>query len=98
LHVFVSSADGGSHTEYLVVDDGATARPVFGSPDSLGNILSFSVSPNGQFAAVETNPNTRESVYDGFITNAKPVIVTTSIVGLATGEVVRSFPGFGVDW
>ena len=97
-HVVVYNDSTQRFDDYLVVDDGTTARIVYGRSGSPGSILSFRVSPNKQYAAVEIDPNVATSAPDGYRGNPRPNAVTTVIVELSTGSVTASVPGLGLDW
>ena len=63
-----------------------------------GTISDFEVSPNGQYVAVESVPNVASSVSDGYFADERSTSVTTIIVDLDTGAVVRSMQGFRLSW
>ncbi|HEU4849275.1 MAG TPA: hypothetical protein VFS93_02580 [Terrimesophilobacter sp.] len=91
------SADLTSSRSFLVVDDGTTGRIVYTPPDA-GAIDSFTVSPNGQYAAVAVDPDAGASASDAYYPFAKPTNIMTIVVDLATGEQVRSYDGFDTSW
>jgi hypothetical protein len=97
-HVVVYNDSTQRFDDYLVVDDGLVSRIVYGRSGSPGSILSFRVSPNEQYAAVEIDPNVATSAPDGYRGNPRPNAVTTVIVELATGSVTASVPGLGLEW
>jgi len=82
----------------LVHDDGTAADIVYRTVEDRGSIGEISISPNGQYVAIETIPDTTVSVSDGYYYDARSTSVTTVIVEIATGRQVRSFEGFGLLW
>jgi hypothetical protein len=82
----------------LVLDDGQKSRILYEIPGDLGSIESFSVSPNSQYVAIEEIPDVSVSVSDGYSRDAQSGSVTTAIVDIATGELVRMVDGFDVVW
>jgi hypothetical protein len=92
-------APGGTRfSSVLAVDDGTSSRVVYATPGDLGSIESFSVSPNGQYVAVEVVPDVSQAQSDGYFLNAKAMSTETVIVDIATGAVVRSVEGFALRW
>jgi hypothetical protein len=92
-------APGGTRfSSVLAVDDGTSSRLVYETPGDLGSIEGFSVSPNGQYVAVEVVPDVSQAQSDGYFLNAKAMSTETVIVDLATGAVVRSVEGFALRW
>jgi hypothetical protein len=90
-----------TNTEYaslLLYDDGTTSRVLYRTIHDAGSIQGFSVSPNSQYVAIETVPNTATSVSDGYLYDARSTSTTTMIVEIATGAIVRSFEGFDLAW
>jgi hypothetical protein len=63
-----------------------------------GSIAGFSVSPNGQYAAIEHIPNVSSAVSDRYGADAIATTVETVLVDLATGETVATIPGFALQW
>jgi len=96
--VAVFDEETGGFRSLVVIDDGVGARVLYETPQSLGSIESFTVSPNGQFAAIEVVPDFAASVSDGYELDARSTSVQTVIVQLGTGAVVRSVEGFALDW
>ena len=82
----------------VALDDGETGRILYTTPDLAGSIEDFTVSPNGQFAAIEVVPVIADSVSDGYPVNPRATSITTVIMNIATGEIVRSIEGFGLRW
>jgi hypothetical protein len=93
----VLSSDLENWQRYLVLDDGATSTIVF-TPDATASIDGFAVSPNGQYVAIAVIPDVGSSVSDGYYPYAKATSITTFVVEIATGIVIRSFAGFGTLW
>jgi hypothetical protein len=58
----------------------------------------FRVSPNGQFDAVEVQPNVSVLDSDEYVMVSRPRSVTTYVVDIASGAVTRSVEGFGAVW
>lgn len=96
--VVVPDATGRRFSSLLVYDDGTSARILYMTPDDRGSISDFSVSPNGQYVAVETVPDASAAVSDGYLFGAMATSVTTVIVDVATGAQTRSVEGFGLRW
>ena len=90
--------DGGtSFSSLIVLDDEQEARVVFRPPSGSSEIEGFSVSPNGQFLAVETATATSPTDYT-YTIDPTPAEVTTTVVDLASGAVVASFLGHAASW
>lgn len=96
--VIIPSPDGGRFESFLAVDDGESARVVYQTVRNEGSIERFTLSPNGQYAAIEVVPNVAASEPDGYFLNARARSITTVIVDLSTGALVRSVDGFGWLW
>ncbi|MEY2849151.1 MAG: hypothetical protein RI885_1818 [Actinomycetota bacterium] len=96
--VAIFDYDDGSFESYLVFDDGEQAGVLYQDPDGRGSLESFTVSPNGQFAAVSIIPDVAAGVTDGYLVDPQSTSVTTLVIDVATGAVVRSVDGFGVRW
>ena len=64
----------------------------------MGSIEGFSVSPNGQYVAVNVIPDVAASVSDGYAIGAQSTSITTYFVDLATGVVVSGVAGFDESW
>ncbi|HEY4266635.1 MAG TPA: hypothetical protein VGM94_00450 [Galbitalea sp.] len=88
----------GRFVDHLVFDTGHTARELLKLPNPRGTIDAFSVSPNGEFAAVETTPNTATSVSDGYAANSRSRDETTDFLDVASGGLVKSVTGFDIQW
>ena len=88
----------GRFVDHLVFDTGHKARELLKLPNPRGAIDAFSVSPNGEFAAVETTPNAATSVSDGYAANSRSRDETTDFVDVASGGLVKSVTGFDIQW
>ncbi len=96
--VVVPDATGRRFSSLLVYDDGSSARILYMTPDDGGSISDFTVSPNGQYVAIETVPDASAAVSDGYFFDARATSVTTVIVDVSTGAQTRSVEGFGLRW
>lgn len=96
--VVVSDDSGTRFASLLVYDDGTESRILYQTPDGRGSISDFTLSPNGQYVAMETVPDNTASVSDGYFYDSRSTSVTTIIVEVDTGAQVRSFEGFALDW
>ena len=96
--VVVPDATGRRFSSLLVYDDGTSARVLYQTPGDVGSISDFSVSPNGQYVAIETVPDAAAAVSDGYFFDARATSVTTVIVDVETGAQTRSVEGFGLHW
>ena len=91
-------ASDGTFTVSLVVDDGTAGRVLFETPGGTGSIESFSVSPNDQYVVAEVVPDNATRVSDGYPRDPRSTTLSTVIIDLATGTVVRTVEGFGVEF
>lgn len=82
----------------VAVDDGTSGRILYQTPNLAGSIEDFSVSPNGQYVAIEVVPVIADSVSDGYPQNPRSTTITTVVVDIETGLIVRSVEGFGLLW
>lgn len=80
------------------MDDGATSTVIYRTPNDVGSIERFSVSPNGQFVAIDVVPDTSQSVSDGYFYDARSMSTETVFVDIATGAVVKRVGGFSLAW
>ena len=92
------SATGGKFQSYLIYESGTTARILYQTKDDAGSIEGFSISPNGQFVAVNVIPDYAHSVSDGYPVGAQSTSIRTVIIDIASGAVVRSVEGFDESW
>ena len=97
--VAIPDSTGGAFRTLLVADDGSgTSRLLLSTIDDRGSIGSFSVSPNDQFVAVEVTPSVVDAVPDGRRVHGRPTSITTVIVDIESGAIVRTLEGFGAIW
>ncbi|MGY4857070.1 hypothetical protein [Cryobacterium sp. AP23] len=61
-------------------------------------IVGFSLSPNDQYLAIQTVPNSDTQVNDGYPVNPQATTTTTVFVDLATGAMTRSIVGMDATW
>ncbi|MHC5795863.1 WD40 repeat domain-containing protein [Lacisediminihabitans sp. FW035] len=92
------SATGGKFQSYLIYESGTTARVLYQTKDDAGSIEGFSISPNGQFVAVNVIPDYASSVSDGYPVDAQSTSISTVFIDIASGAVVRSVEGFDESW
>lgn len=79
----------------LVADDGTgAARVLFRTVDDRGSLGDIVLSTNDQYVAVEVTPSVADAEPDGRPVNGRPASVTTVIVDIGTGAVVRTLDGF----
>lgn len=97
--VAVADVVTGAVRVVLVADDGSgTARVLLRTIDDRGSIGDFSISPNDQFVAVEVTPSVEDAVADGRPVNGRATSVTTVIIDIESGAVVRTLDGFSPIW
>jgi hypothetical protein len=94
--VVVADPSGTAFSSLLVYDDGETSRVLYAADG--GSITDFTVSPNGQYVAIETIPDLSVSVSDDYDHDARSTSVTTVIVPVDGGMSVRSMTGFRLHW
>lgn len=82
----------------VVLESGDKSRLLFHSADGSDSIEGISVSPNGQYLVVEETLDTVHSVSDGYFRNSRSRNIATVIIDIATGKLVRTLDGFGVNW
>ncbi len=89
----------GGVTTLLVADDGTgAARVLFRTIDDRGSIGDFVLSTNDQYVAVEVTPSVADAQPDARLVNGRPTSVTTVIVDIESGAVVRTLEGFSPIW
>jgi len=88
----------GRFRNIVVVDDGERSRVLFKTVNDEGSIVSFAISPNNQYVAIEMVPNISGSSPDGYTTNGRATEITTVFVDISSGAVVKSVEGFRVSW
>lgn len=85
----------GAVATLLVADDGSgAARVLFRTVDDRGSLGDLVLSANDQYVAVEVTPSVADAEPDGRPVNGRPTSVTTVIVDISTGAVVRTLEGF----
>ncbi len=97
-HISLYDSVSGRFSSRLVIDSGASSRALFQTVGDNGSIEGFSVSPNEQYVAIETVPDLAARVPDGYAIEGRSTTVTTVIVDVASGSVVKSMEGFGISW
>lgn len=98
-HVTVfGSAGSKRYKTYLVEERENQTRIVYRPSGENASIEGFSVSPNGQFVAVEEIPDFGQSVSDGYSSDTKSTSIMTMIVDVASGRLVSGVPGFDLTW
>ena len=96
--VAVENAQTGRFDSYIVRDNGTTATPIYQTVNHEGRIVDSYPSPNDQYLAIEVEPNVSDSVSDRYPINPRSTTITTVIVNIASGRLVRSVNGFDVSW
>jgi hypothetical protein len=95
--VAVPSDGGASFTNLIVLDDEEEARVLFRPAGESSQIEGFSVSPNGQYLAVETASADDPTDYS-YTIDPVPQGTMTAVVDIETGAVVASFTGHAAAW
>lgn len=90
--------EGGRYAVVLLLDDGTTSSILYRTVDDAGSIEDFSVSPNGQYVAVEVVPDQSVSTEDGYEVNGRSTSITTLIIEIDSGSQPRSVEGFDWRW
>ncbi len=97
--VAVADVATGAVRVLLVADEGdGVARVLLRTVDDRGSIGAFSISPNDQYVAVEVTPSVSDAVPDGRAINGRPTSVTTMIIDIESGVIVRTLQGFAPLW
>lgn len=97
--VAVTDASGLAVANLIVVDDGTgESRLLARTVSDAGSFVDFRVSPNDQFVAIEVVPVVADAEPDGRAINGRATSISTVIVNIATGELVRSVAGFAPSW
>lgn len=97
--VAVADPATGAVRVLLVADDGSGAsRVLLRTVDDRGSIGAFTISPNDQYVAVEVTPSVADAVADGRPVNGRPTSVTTIVIDVESGAVVRTLEGFAPHW
>lgn len=83
----------------LVADDGTgSSRVLFRTVDDRGSIGDLTVSANDQYVAIEVIPSVVYAQPDGRPVNGRATSVTTVIVDIESGAIVRTLEGFAPLW
>lgn len=97
--VAVADVATGAVRVLLVADDGSgVSRVLLRTIDDRGSIGGFTLSSNDQYVAVEVTPSVADAVPDGRLVNSRATSVSTVIVDIETGVVVRTLEGFSPVW
>lgn len=91
-------AEEGVFSSLIVVDDGVASRTLFRSEGGTSSIDDISVSPNGQFVAIEFVPDVATAVSDAYYPFARADTVRTLVIDIATARTVADIPGFAIAW
>ena len=95
----VSNQAGTEFTSLLAtVNPEGAVSVLYRTPGDEGSIGRFRVSPNDQYVAVEVVPNLATQVSDGRQLAARDVSITTVVIDIDRGLVVRSVEGFWPVW
>ncbi|CAN5398040.1 hypothetical protein BH10ACT7_BH10ACT7_09760 [soil metagenome] len=89
---------GSTFSPVVLHADGDSTVVLYRTPGDAGSIQDISVSPNGQYVAVETVPDVAVSSPDGYAADGRDTNTTTVIVDVASGAIVSSFTGFALAW
>lgn len=92
----------GKVVQYLTLVTGGTgeesSRVVYRPALTNETIVGFGLSPNDQYLAIQTVPNSETQVSDGYPVNPQATTATTVFVDLATGDLTRSIVGMDPTW
>ena len=95
----VSNQAGTEFTSLLAtVDLEGSVSILYRTPGDEGSIGRFRVSPNDQYVAVEVVPNLATQVSDGRQLAPRDTAITTVVIDIDRGLVVRSVEGFWPVW
>lgn len=95
--VTVGAVDTDAFTQALITDNGSGfGRVLLRTDDDRGALGSFVISPNDEFVAVEVTPSIANAEPDRRAVNGRPMSVTTVIIDIQSGEIVRTLQGFSV--
>ncbi len=95
----VSNQAGTEFTSLLaIVDPDGFVSVLYRTPGDEGSIGRFQVSPNDQYVAVEVVPNLATQASDGRQVAPRDVAITTVVIDIDRGLVVRSVEGFWPVW
>lgn len=97
--VAVADVATGDVRVLLVADDGSgTSRVLLRTVDDRGSIGDFTLSSNDQYVAVEVTPSVADAQPDGRPVNGRATSVTTVVIDIESGAVVRTLEGFSPRW
>lgn len=97
--VAVADPATGAVRVLLVADDGSgVSRVLLRTVDDRGSIGAFTLSPNDQYVAVEVTPSVADAEPDGRPVNGRATSVTTIVIDIESGAVVRTLEGFAPRW
>jgi hypothetical protein len=97
--IAVQDPVSGAIASVLVADDGRGAsRLLARTIDDRGSIGDVHLSPNDQYAVIELTPVVEGAESDGRSVESRPTSITLAIIDVATGQLVRTFDGFGAVW
>lgn len=82
---------------YLVYDTGTDSRILYEVKKN-ETLEGFSVSPNGQYLAVNVIPDYAASVSDRYFQDPQSTTITTVFIDIATASTARIVDGFGEIW
>lgn len=96
--VVFDATTSGRFQSYVLSEIGSEARILFQTKGNNGSIEGFSVSPNGQYLAVNVIPDYASSISDGYAVDPQSTSISTVFIDIASGNVVRSVAGFDESW
>jgi len=82
----------------LVSGNPASSREVYAPVLPNETIVGFAVSPNDQYLAIQTVPNSQTQVSDGYPVDPQATTATTVFVDISTGVITRSVVGIDATW
>ncbi|QNE46171.1 hypothetical protein F1C58_04090 [Glaciihabitans sp. INWT7] len=91
-------SDRGRYTSSIVLEQGDHTRVLYQPTGRNASIEGFSVSPNGQYLAVNVIPDYGTSISDGYLNGAQSTSITTIFIDIATGSLVSGVAGFDESW
>jgi hypothetical protein len=89
--------DARIYHSYLVSDTGTRTRILYEVKKNQ-SLEGFSVSPNGQYLAINVIPDYGASVSDGYFHDPQSTTITTAFIDIASGSTVRVVDGFSETW
>jgi hypothetical protein len=96
--VAVYDANSVRYISYLVVVEPDSTRILYGGAESSDSFDGFSLSPNDQYVALTVVPDYGSSVSDSYPADPRATSVTTLVIDVATGKMVRAVAGFDLSW